>query len=215
MVGGSRYNGLWATVDRVVKEMHEAKSDKVLVVNTLTKESAIERLLLRLDGVSKSAKKHGIYLAVSMEPGPLFAIGDWDSLALFCDKIESSSESIRSNVGLNLDIPHWAFLSNITIRKVEGNPNVKNRIVHAQISDHNRGHCSDAILGTFHDSEEYLPWLSLLKKLAANITIPNKTCLPYSGFISCEHEMACKTEIITRSVGKLKRLLSRCKSSDW
>ena len=199
MAGGSCYAGMW--------EGRDIDDDRVIVVNRLPRSSAIPLLVERLGPVAEHASKLGIRLAISMEPGPLYAIGDWKSIKDLCAAIESCkneySHSIKSAVGLNLDIAHWAFLADIRVEWIHQNPKVKRRIIHAHISDHDKGHCSDAGPETFHLREDFAPWIELLKELSANTSGENPS-LYYSGYLSCEHEAACKVDIVSDSLRTIR-----------
>jgi sugar phosphate isomerase/epimerase len=188
MVGGSSVDGLWLGED--------VDRDKVYVVNRVGMELAIARLMTRLTPVAELALEHGVRLALEMEPGPLFSIGDWRSLLMFCSALEADKGSLNSVVGLNLDIAHWALLSGISTDAVRQNPCVLNRIIHAHISDHSRGHCSDAIPSMFHSAEEFLPWCRLLVDIMNSRPPNGPNGLPYSGYISCELESAYDVESV-------------------
>lgn len=207
LVSGSRYDGMWAAVDAAVSDEEENNAHKFRVVNMLTTENAIIRLVNRLTLVAEEAKSHNVYLAISMEPGPFFTIGNWESILTLCGQIENSTESVKSHVGLNLDLAHWAFLSNINAETLNANDMVKNRIIHAQISDQRHGHCCDAVPMVFHKVEEYLPWLQIIRDLSLTTVNTNQRLIPFSGYISCEHEAANVVSTINTSVERVMSLL--------
>jgi hypothetical protein len=203
MAGGGCFDGMWEGRSR------NDDNDRIIVVNRLPREKAIRRLLDRLETVAEVASVNNVRLAISMEPGPLYAIGDWNSVLALCRAIESRSSHIKSCVGLNLDIAHWAFLSNITVQMVQGELLVQKRIIHAHISDHDRGHCSDAKPGTFHAPAVFEPWINLLKKLPQKYTPTNKSGLLFSGFVSCEHEAACHFGTVSESINEINKWLEK------
>lgn len=202
LVGGSRFDGMWLGEDLV--------GDKVYVVNRLKMDEAIRRLLERLEPVANLAADKGVSLALSMEPGPLFTVDDWDSLVSFCDMLEAKGGALSRNVGLNLDLAHWAFLSNITTKMVRGQPNVLKRILHAHVADHDRGHCSDAVPTTFHSAAEFLPWFKLLADLSARPPDPNAAGLRYSGFVSCELESAHDLQTVESAAQIMQGWVDSC-----
>jgi len=177
LVGGSRVNGVWCG---------EEHKREVYVMNRLTRDQAIEELLRRLEVVAAAAAKAPkVYLAIELEPGPLFTISDKTSLEQLCDQIPRAGAPIATTVGVNLDIPHWAFLAGIDVEWIEKRPNIFNRIIHSHICDHSKGHFGDNLVGAFHIVEEFIPWLKLIRKRCADQTTSG---LPYSGFISYELE---------------------------
>lgn len=146
----------------------------------------------------EAAAAGNIFLAAELEPGALFQINSARSLETLCEALEAPStpESVRRVTGVNLDIPHWAFLAKanessepqITLKWLKESQAVLNRVVHAHISNHSVGHLSDLAL-TQKDAARFLPWLNLLREEAAR---PNRK-IPLSGYVSLELE-ACKFE---------------------
>lgn len=196
IVSGSCADGMWGGED--------IAGDRVAVVNRLTMELAVDRLLSRLQPVAELALSRRVVLGVEMEPGPFFTIGDWRAIKHLCSKLDRPNMgAVGKVVGLNLDIAHWAFLDGITVEMIKGEPSVLRRIVHAHISDHYRGHCADAIPTTFHSAAEYLPWIELLTKICCDADTDNQKHverLPYSGYVSCELESEFSVENVRLAI---------------
>ena len=120
------------------------------------------------------------------------------------------TSSVPGVIGINLDIPHWAFLGQrdsespqrekIKVEDIDNN--VLRRIVHAHISDHGRGHFCDDVIFSINQREAFTPWIRLLTKRKV---LDSAADLPqdfprYSGYVSNELE-ACKSrEMIKESV---------------
>src|SRR6185295_6151563 len=101
------------------------------------------------------------------------------------------SDATRRTVGLNLDIPHWGFLSGISPKWLLQSDNalIRRRVVHAHVSDHNTGHFSDNPIGSFHDLKIFKDWFETLRIIQGE---NRSSGMPrFSGFVSCEME-ACK-----------------------
>ena len=209
LVGGSRLQGIWnALTDEDVS---------TLAVNRLDTATALSELLEKLRPVAACANEtEGIQLALEMEPGPLFTLDPFGGVAastpslLFdlCNLIDTSKDAnLKQVLGVNLDIAHWAFLSGIKLEwlNLPENRVVSERIVHAHISDHSKGHFCDNAVGVCHPSKEFRPWLEFLSKLSKE----SRDGRPrYSGFVSCEME-ACKCAgFVKQSEKNVRDLLS-------
>jgi hypothetical protein len=186
LVAGSRLHGVW--------QADTTEAQKAFAVNRLDPQCAIEMFLKRLEVVAgKAVAFPGVQLAVELEPGPLFVIAEHESLLRFCSRLEMGPyPNCRRTVGVNLDIPHWAFLSGINLKQIN-DPTyslVRGRIIHAHISDHSKGHFCDHVVGLHHARKEFIPWLSFLKNLVAENRRPDSP--RFSRFVSCEME-ACKS----------------------
>jgi sugar phosphate isomerase/epimerase len=197
-VGGSCLDGVWRLINGANKISY--------IVNRLPREKAIARLLTRLEPIAEFAAEHSITLALELEPGPLFTVGDWESLVMFCEAVENKSGVLHDFVGINLDIAHWAILSGITPRMVYRTPQVLNRIVHSHICDHSIGHLSDAIPSMFHAASDFIPWLELLTTLEKR----GGTRPKFSGFISCELEAAHSIDHVALSTRNVQHWLDYC-----
>lgn len=195
-VAGCRIDGLWPG-------RNVTTHDEVYMANRANKEQSISRLLERLKPIA-SRTEGKVHLAVELEPGPLFVLGGWDSLLMFCKQVEAD-EDLKDTVGLNLDIPHWAFLSGITVEQVRQTPAVYNRIIHGHISDHSKGHFSDNAVQSIHDQQSFKPWIDLICELNAIPRIPGE--LHYSGFLALEMESCKETSALELSFARLLELL--------
>ena len=116
------------------------------------------------------------------------------------------NQSLEELLGLNLDIPHWAFLAGISvdwITKEEQQP-IFDRIVHAHISDHEKGHFSDDVIGVIHKEHHFLRWMTdVISKRSRS-----KSGLNYSGYVSCELEAAKNGDMIRLTVDRCNDLLA-------
>lgn len=199
IVGGSAVDGVW-------RARHTSAREDVFVVNKLSSSKAISRLLDRLAPVAEIAfTEPRITLSLEMEPGPLYTIGDEEDLLTVCESIElHSSEAVRETIGLNLDIPHWAFLQDISPNWLHENRSVMNRIAHAHISDHLSGHFADGALPSFHEQPDFMRWFDILISLNNRASeVPG-----YSGYVSCELECCNDTDSVSRSLKTLRDWLA-------
>jgi len=201
LVSGSNLHGVWEA---------QTQQGPYLAVNRLEQFSAIELLLDRLLPIAKFANTGvPIQLALELEPGPLFSIRDRSSLLYLCSHLAASSSNpdLRKIVGLNLDIPHWAFLSDIPLDWLRGNEGevVRNRIIHAHISDHSKGHFCDNTIRVFHSAADFEGWIDFLHELAVQPRPGD--CPNFSGFISCEMEACKSAQFLDRSVQHLQSFL--------
>lgn len=199
VVGGSTVDGLWRG--------RATGGAPTYVVNRIDQVSSLTRLADSLGPVvDTAAKTNGpVRLALELEPGPLFNLCDKESLLKFCGMIDSMGGNFKKVVGLNLDIPHWCFLSAIDPEWVQSHPVVLNRIIHAHVCDHSRGHVCDSEPYLFHGGSDFVPWLRLLSQLGDRVG----SALQYSGFLACELECCATDDYARRSMGFLKDLIDR------
>jgi len=195
---GSRLDGVWKA---------STSDGEGFAANVLSTEAAVQRLLERLRPLAPEiTKKPIVRIALDSEPGPLFLFNSVAAISEFC-KHASADPALSQVVGLNVDVPNWAFNNDISIdwlRSSEGTL-VRNRIVHAHISDHTHGHFGDAPLGSLHRLDLFAPWLNFLRSLNAEkrpIDAPT-----FSGFVTCELEAAPSVADVQRSLQTLKDLL--------
>jgi len=207
IAGGSRTDG----VD-LISNMGFANS---YTVNRLCIDKAVDRLIERLGPVAKFALiEPKIQIAVELEPGPWFTIGEAAALKKFCERIDSDPKNpLYSVVGVNLDIPHWDFLSGITVDWLQKPENdvVRKRIIHCHISDHSNGHFGCHVTGTFHPGE-FEEWIQLVVEQGGQYREPNYP--KYSGYISCEMEGCKHKEFVQQCVDELIGLLATVKTQD-
>jgi hypothetical protein len=196
---------------------HTRHREEVYLANWLPEEldgdhdAALERLLQRLEPVALAAQSLGqpaIHLALELEPGPLYVLGGLSSLRRLCrrlDRTDRLARTLSPVVGLNLDIPHWAFLAGIDSQDIVADKTIYRRIIHGHISDHSSGHFGDGVLGAIHDLEAFEPWFRLL---AQRHTDPPQTGYPaFSGFLCNEIEAAKDSEMVQEAVKRAWRLL--------
>lgn len=190
------------------------RTDGAYRVSRLWRDVALQRVVTRLEKVASFAMgtcvADRVYLALELEPGPLFAISDKSSLMEFSRRISAAAPEIQSIVGVNLDIPHWDFLAGIdaaAISSVEcALAGLTPRIVHAHISDHYKAHFSDQAIGQYHDDTDFLKWINLLRKIGATNRASNFPL--FGGFISLELEAVCSASIVESSFSRLRKFLT-------
>lgn len=203
LVTGSRLHGVWRA---------ETDDGPVFAVNRLNEEEAINLLLEGIESVARFAQNgDAIQLALEQEPGPLFTINNRSSLLALCEALNNPAYAhISKSVGINLDVPHWAFLSDVNLDWLQDSKQaeiIRNRIIHAHISDHGKGHFCDNAIAVVHGEEEFQKWIDFLGKLSLQPRPAN--CPAYSGFISCEMEACKDISFVQRSVRSLGVLLGR------
>lgn len=183
VVAGSRINGVWPA-EPIKKERY---SQPAFVANRLAESSGIERLLDRLLPIANAAQENGVSLALELEPGPLYVLGEWQSIVKLCKMLEKDVRyaPLKPILGLNLDVAHWGILKGITPASVLRCTSVANRVAHAHLADHASGHFGDITLFDHHAKEYFAEWISALETLAKDIT-PREP--GFSGFVSLEFE---------------------------
>lgn len=211
LVGGSLIDGVWPARIKLPKG-----TDLTYVANILSPRKAITRLLKRLKPIALEALKCDGYtardgalrttdkitLAVEMEPGPLFTLAGEGQLRTFASAVEAD-KLLRQVVGLNLDLPHWALLARLSVEDARRDP-LFERIVHAHLSDHGRGHFGDNVLEVVHQNSVFEPWIGLLKE--RNLLPPSDKYPAFSGYVSLELE-ACKSQTMLSSCARRARKL--------
>lgn len=144
-----------------------------------------------------------VRLAFEMEPGPLFVFNDIQPLVDLVKEFENwEARGLPENrLGINLDIGHMLIAG----RSVgELPPRVQRRIVHAHISDHSKGHLSDAVVASVRSPEVFQSWLRFLQERLAD-----SDGLKYSGLVSVELECACCKTCVEKSVDTVFDILSQ------
>ena len=170
--------------------------------------------------VSRIDLDRELRLAIELEPGPFFVLGNHETLLDLAERIdeprtwmeEGEKEEVgrqRANrVGFNLDISHWniAGIDPDWIRLHPEAELIRKRIVHAHVGGHNRtAHFGDAPLVDGHGKwlnppEDLLPWIQLLEEIGRD-----KNTL-FSGHVSQEMEAARSTNQVVRSYKALCKI---------
>lgn len=200
LVAGNRLSRIWRA--------DTTDGEEAFAVNRLDPANVIPTLLERLKPVAACANREPrVQLALEMEPGPLFTLGDNNSLIKLCSLLndKKTDPNIRQVVGVNLNIGH-CFLTEIDPEWLEKSENqvVRQRIIHAHICDHGKGHFCDNVIGNFHSLEEFGRWTDFLADLSMK-TRPSE-CPHYSGFISCEMEACENASFVRACIKKLQEL---------
>lgn len=188
LVAGSRVAGLSATSNREFKASFLSQADSAT------------HFLGNLESIVRATRDLPVTWAVELEPGPLFTIRDWRSVCDLCHRLDQS-DVLSPAVGVNLDISHWRMavahshegaVERISPRLVRESPTVFRRIVHAHISGHHdRAHFGDIPLDVLNTTDEFRPWISLLRERAACTDVRPA----FSGYVSLEFE-AAKDEVV-------------------
>jgi len=162
-------------------------------------EKVFERLLANLQTIWNGLRtSHSSELeffppvALELEPGLCFALrgpNSLQNLAALLDK--ATYQSLRSHVGFNLDLAHFA-IAGIPLADVRENPSIRDRILHVHASGfHSKAHFGDCV-----PSDENLSqlqgWFSFLKELNSpeGRTRRPRDLPPFSGCASIEYEAA-------------------------
>lgn len=158
--------------------------------NHVGKHNKNKKLLLR-----QALHDAGISVCLELEPGPLYALRNLDTLETFCEEINRCAKDLKDGfpAGFNLDIAHWR-MAGLTPEMIP--LNVRQRIGHSHIAGHDvRGHLGDTALGQ-KDLADCRPWLSLLQRLH---TLPDRK-IPYSGILSVEFEASRDVQDVFRTL---------------
>jgi len=200
LVCGSLVDEIWPAIDKTDKY----GTSLTYGANLLPSCSAMGRLYKVLKKLAPECYKEPndealVTLALELEPGPFYNLGtlaQMERLCLLLDRDSQRNGNVGRAVGFNLDIAHWAFLAKIAPAEVFQSP-VFQRIVHAHISDHQKGHLCDHVPLTYHSIEEFSPWLDLLETRAkAN----NRPGWPrFSGFVATEIEACRNSEFVKKA----------------
>lgn len=198
-VGGCCVDGVWLGGSPVALE-----SDTTYILNRASRRVAMSRLFSELEPIAQACASDvsPVFLALELEPGPLFIVNDGESLLTFCQMAnDHESAAVRQTLGVNLDIPHWGFLTDISPEwlNLRSNRPILDRVIHAHISDHSKGHFCDAVLGSHHSRSAFEPWLQLLAT-----QVPTNGVGPrFSGYVALELECCRTAQQLVTSLGTL------------
>jgi sugar phosphate isomerase/epimerase len=161
------------------------------------------------EALARELSECGISLALDLEPGPLFAVRDWETLRDLVMMIDNNSY-LSPITGLNLDIAHWRIAGgDALVDKLMTDGAVRRRIVHAHIAGHHptAQHLGDIDLCDLNDPKrDFLPWLRLLQNV---VTEERPWRLPtFSGYVSHAFEAARNPMGVWDSVRVLQQLLA-------
>lgn len=170
----------------------------------------LQEFLRRLSPIAAECINKNVQLSIELEPGPLFLVRSRNDLAELAALLETEEfRSVRHYIGLNLDIAHWAKLSDISLtwlNSPEGR-RVLDLIAHVHVSDHTKSHHRDRPVPKGDEAKWLRPWVEFVKHLGASSREP---WLPrYSRCISVELEAAMDTVRLHESVDNLNTILSQ------
>ena len=179
-VGGSRV----ATVIPCGEMKGRRRVDEIFGATVRDNVSALRDLAKTFKDLGEYAFPKGITLAVELEPGPLYNLGNLNSV----DRFSSYLRELKvPSVGLNLDIAHY-HLAGIAPHVIRGKLQDGSwlNIEHIHISEHGKGHFGDCWPGTFDHHQsihfDWDGWLNLFDFLVNE--------RDYTGYFSLEQEAA-------------------------
>ena len=181
IVGGSRVSGIWSAAPNpdASRPEHYARIED--------KEVARSRIVRRLANVRRELEEAGdpvTPVSIELEPGELFAVGEFSDLTELCKALEKEKE-LGDWVGVNLDIAHWRIMG-IVPSDVKNEESIYRRIVHSHISGHYiKSHCADIGFRRYNVPTEFREWIELIS------TLESDRGIRYSGLLSLEME-ACQ-----------------------
>jgi sugar phosphate isomerase/epimerase len=213
LVAGSRITGC---IDSVSNE----ESD--LSVSFHPPEAAADILLSSLKDIVLSFDSMKVRLALELEPGPFFVLGNHKSLVSVAELIAKPDNWMNGNddvsvgkkrstqVGFNLDIGHWniAGIDPDWVRYDDAAKLVRNRIIHAHLSGHHKtAHFGDIPLENSYGEctispKDVHPWIDLLREINSEASRE----LPFSGYVSLELEAAKHHHQVTCSFSRLCKI---------
>jgi sugar phosphate isomerase/epimerase len=146
IVGGTRACGQFRDGEREYA---------IRTLNPLAIESDLLSALMRL---GQAARKKGVYLALEIEPGPIFAL---NNLRESIEMVTRLRRAVGDYIGLNIDIGHMIMSG----EKPSALDRHKDLVFHSHISDNAGSHYADLIPGTYHHSE-FRDWLRFLYEVS-------------------------------------------------
>lgn len=200
LVGGSSTDGVWPFLD--------SQSGVIgYSVRKLRLNESVNRLIGTLLPLSDLLWEAKIRLALESEPGPLFALDDLDSIVGFVESLGSPfSRDLWPSVGLNLDIAHWSLINRFSLSEVIA-AGLMEKVFHAHISKHSKGHFGDCAI----DSEVFQeagPWIQFLEGMTVQARYPD-----FSGVLSLEYEACKSVDKLKTSAENLEKFLKKFKGS--
>lgn len=164
VVAGSRLHS--HRVKAKGEEIHGLRGSRTrrqVVADVASVEKGVGQLLRALSSVV-DVIPDGTFIAVEMEPGPIFVLGEWDSLRLFRNRLVADFPHLLKHVLFNVDVSHWR-LAGITVKQLEEDAvewqqhSIAALIGHIHLSDCGKGHLCDVLPGTGSESDELMGWL--------------------------------------------------------
>ena len=204
LVAGSRIDGLWPG-------QHAERDQPSFFASRMSQEAGFGRLLSALGKALSATGPHDgepLYLAIELEPGPLYLLRDWATLRRLVHEIRCAPdlEQHQHMVCVNLDVAHWR-VAKIDPDAVLASGQVCERIVHAHLAGHHaNAHFGDCPLGTHVGPEidaTTLRWVRTLRRIAAA-----RRGADFPGlYVSLEYEAALNAQLVRASMDELLRLL--------
>ena len=214
---------------------------KQIRVSVINPDDAISNIIENLIRVLKTMEKD-IYpsypnqntpltFALEIEPGPLYAVNNFDSIDKLCKELDEKQKEngCLKNVGLNLDIAHWNIAlhqnprddDHYSLENMKNkNKHIFRRICHAHISGYHRaahfgdlpiklGEAQPPVMNKWDcssfdrgDSDSFSSWIMLLKE---RMKMKDGVMGPnFSGYIICELEATGKIEYVKNTIQTLQ-----------
>jgi len=162
-------------------------------------EKVFERLLANLQAIwNRLRTSHSSELktfppvALELEPGLCFALRGPSSLRNLAAQLDQATyRSLRSHVGFNLDLAHFA-IAGIPLADLRENPSIRDRILHVHASGfHSKAHFGDCVPSD-DNLNQLRDWFDFLKELNSpeGRTRRPHDLPPFSGCVSLEYEAA-------------------------
>jgi sugar phosphate isomerase/epimerase len=209
LVAGSVIHGVWAGWAERQSEA-ESRECPTIVANRFPPEKILRRLFEALQSLLADIKEAGVHVAVELEPGPLYALNNQDTLNLFCD-IASKPEfkALSPYLALNVDVAHWALAGDIWSDLKGLDLDVPRRVIHAHVSDHGGGHLGDLQIGVVHLLEYFRERLQFVKQASAAklAELPATPSGPPEKYAAVELEACADDDFVRESVKNLRTRL--------
>jgi len=193
IVGGSRIDA--------VMPIQPLQVSSTLVPKTIAfpidTDQAIENLKFSLNEIQAMGcyGKSDIRLAIELEPGNLFSLSTKDDMEKFVALFKALPilGFAPEKIGFNLDVGHWILAG----LKASDVANYKDYIFSSHLSDNEKAHFGDAVIGSCHDDNKLIEWVKALKQLPTT----------YNRRLNIEFEGARDSAMLQKCIDAAKRLI--------
>ncbi len=180
---GSRIQGVWPG-----RPQKAGAGGQVFVANVMSRRTLGEAFLNRLSQlIGQIGAASPVRFAIDLEPGPLQLLNDWAALEWFAKQLnqEKFADTLGKRAGFHLDVAHWSFLAGIRPEKIRSQSGtaIRERILHATVSDSGKGRLTPLPPGVLHDIAEFDRWLDLIEHMNLE---PRPGGLSFSGYLGID-----------------------------